>query len=260
MFEDHVTASCPQSLDFGLKHPGLYSRVVGDVAPYDMTASPSLSSISTSSDDAPQLSFEYIWDDEGNFVRLSKRGTATEYNEQSNTQPEANESAQIQTSEALSGDVLGNERTAETAQSVSSVLSVSYNAPSVAENVSSAAPASRPFQRAVSGPVVTPGSHRASLLSANERPLGRARRVPIEEKRKEEVEMARKHREEEEREREARRLRMRDKEKENWAGGVDAYVKGQCHYLYPIRDASISCLSRPPCARPTSVVAHSYPI
>ena len=190
-------------------------------------ASPSLSSASISSDDAPQLSFEYIWDDEGNFVRLSKRGTTTEPNE-----PTAHDTGtQLQTHDAHLSDVLGNERTAENAQSISSVLSLSYNAPSVVENPPSAAPASRPFQRAVSGPVVTPGNHRATLLSASERPLGRARRVPIEEKRKEEMELARKRREEEDREREARRQRLREKEKENWAGGTDLHVKGECNQL-----------------------------
>lgn len=193
------------------------------------TASSSVSSLSTSSDDAPQLSFEYIWDDEGNFVRLSKRGTTSEENEPSNARP--SKDAPLQTNETLSNDVLGNERTVEKAQSIASVLSHSYNPPSGGEDRANIVPTPRAFQRAVSGPVVTPSHQRAGLLSASERPLGRARRVPIEEKRKEEADLARKHREEEEREREARRLRMREKEKENWAVGVDGYVKGECNAL-----------------------------
>ena len=156
----------------------------------------------------------------------------------------------------------------EDAQSISSVLSLSYNAPSVMENLPSAAPASRPFQHAVMGPVVTPGSHRASLLSASERPLGRARRVPIEEKRKEEVELARKHREEEDHECEACRQCLREKEKENWAGGTDLHVKGECNQLYFFRDTSIhaadTCffcvLFRSPRVRLTSPIARSHSI
>ena len=205
-------------------HPEL-PTLTADI-PAMPTPSPSLSSISTSSDDAPQLSFEYIWDDDGNFVRLSKRGIVAEDKEQNNTQP-IDAEVPSQTSDALLNDVLGNDRTAENAQSISSVLSFSHNVPSTRETLSSTPPLSRTFQRAVSGPVVTLGTQRSSLLPAGERPLVRARRVPIEEKRKEEAEFARKTREEEEREREVRKLRMREKEKENWAGGVDVYVKGE---------------------------------
>ncbi|KAF8583164.1 hypothetical protein K439DRAFT_1412429 [Ramaria rubella] len=189
------------------------------------SASPSLSSISTSSDDAPQLSFEYIWDDEGNYVRLSKRPSTVE----------GMQHVELQTDEATGppqgnahtdlNSLLGNERTAENAQSIASVLSLSHSASSVPQSMPSTTPAARPFQRAVSGPIVTPGGQRTNLLTASERPIVRARRVPIEEKRKEEAEFARRDREEEEREREARRLRMREKEKENWAGGIDIYAK-----------------------------------
>lgn len=209
------------------------------------TQSPSMSSISTSSDDAPQLSFEYIWDDDGNFVRLSKRGTAAEDNEQHGTLS-IDVEAPPQTNDVFLNDVLGNDRTAENAQSIASVLSLSQNASSAQETLSSTTPSSRPFQRAASGPVVALGSQRASLLTAGERPLVRARRVPIEEKRKEEAERARKSREEEEREREARKLRIREKEKENWAGTADVYVKGKCNNFVTKYNAPFTVFTRVP--------------
>ena len=183
---------------------------------------PSISSISTSSDEAPQLSYDYIWHDDGNFDRLSKRS------------PEAQEKEQIETStlvEKVTGvpqnkpdshanDLPCNENTSDNAQATASVLSHSVS--SLSQQVPSST-SSRPFNRAVSGPVVTPGGYRASLLVAGERerPLVRARRVPIEEKRRQDAEMERRDREETEREREGKKLRLREKEKENWATRMD---------------------------------------
>jgi hypothetical protein len=232
--------------------------------PAMLTTSPSMSSISTSSDDAPQLSFEYIWDDDGNFVRISKTGPSAENIAQHSTQPDAS-ATPLPTNDTLLNDVLGNEHTAENAQSIASVLSLSQNATSVRENLSSPDSASRQFQRTVSGPVVSSTSQRASLLTPGARPLVRARRVPIEEKRKEEAEMDRKNREEEEREREARRLRMREKEKENWFGGIDVHAKGECSTSLPVEDASIhTCLartlSRSSCQGFALVLAHPHSI
>jgi hypothetical protein len=208
------------------------------------SASPSLSSISTSSDDAPQLSFEYIWDDEGNFVRLSKRPLEEEERAQIDASinvEDATGTPKNNTDTHLS-DVLGNERTYDNPQSIASVLSHSVS--SVPQQTSNMA-SSRPFNRAVSGPAVTPGGHRPSLLVAGDRPLVRARRVPIEEKRKQDAELERRDREEEEREREGKKLRLREKEKENWATGADAYVRGESLAFFSSNTRVSSILTRP---------------
>ena len=169
-------------------------------------ASASPSSISTSSDDAPQLSFDCIWDDEGNYVRLPKR--SQEEQEQTGNDTVADNATGTPQNNAVSrpNDMLCNEQTAGSAPSIASVLSHSVSSlPQQIPNPTS----SRPFNRAISGPAVTPGGYRASLLVAGERPLVRARRVPVEEKRKQDAEMERHEREEAEREREAKKVRMK---------------------------------------------------
>lgn len=191
-----------------------------------LSPSPSFSNTSSSSDDAPQLSFEYRWDDEGNYVRLSKKPSAG-----SNPVDDVLESLDDinggppDGGHSLLNEILGNERTAENPQSIAVVLSRSHSVTTAHEQLSSAASLpSRPFKRVVSGPDVSTRGHKSSLLSSAtiERPLGRARRVPIDAKRREDFEFARR----EEEEREHALLRIREHEKENWANVLN-YSKGE---------------------------------
>ncbi|KIJ29226.1 hypothetical protein M422DRAFT_269409 [Sphaerobolus stellatus SS14] len=170
------------------------------------SVSPSLSSISTSSDDAPQLSFEYHWDDEGNYHRVSKRSPEEKTVEQDILAAIEEPEAQPNTNHVLLNDLLGNDRTAENPQSIASVLSRSRSASASQDFLSVAPPSARPFGRTSSTPAV-PLSGRSSLLTATDRPMSRARRVQIpstsDAKRKEEAEV----------------FRRIEHDKENWAGG-----------------------------------------
>ncbi|GJJ11741.1 hypothetical protein Clacol_005979 [Clathrus columnatus] len=181
--------------------------------------SPSPSSTSINSDDAFQLSFEYIFDDQGNAVRISK-----------NANPEEKQQTHFFTSEdegaeppgSRLNDLLGNERTPENPQSIASVLSRSYGSLGIQSNmISDGPPNNRSFQRAVSSSAVSLGPSRPSLLDVD-RPLGRARRVPIDGKRKDDTDFSKKERDEEEIAKEAGLRRMREKDKENWMAAFES--------------------------------------
>jgi hypothetical protein len=168
----------------------------------------------------PQLSFEYRWDDEGNYVRISKKQPASEYSSDHRVLE------LIQGLDGLSNnptlnEILGNERTADNQQSIAAVLSRSQSAaPTTHQRVSSAAlPSSRPFNRVASVPAASSSGHRSGI--AIDRPIGRARRVPIDPKRKEDNHTGSKEAEQWEWE----SLRMREHEKENWAS-EGPYAKG----------------------------------
>lgn len=184
--------------------------------------SPSLSSISTNSDDAFQLSFEYIFDDQGNAVRISKNPNSEEKQQKLffATQEEG-----FAPSTRLN-ELLGNEHTSENPQSIASVLSRSYGSLGTQSSNVVSDGAHRSFQRAVSGSAVPMASSRPSLLE-NDRPSGRARRIPIDGKRKEDVDLLKRERDDEDREKEARLRRIREKDKENWMLGSEAVANGR---------------------------------
>jgi len=204
-------------------------RLPSNELPLRSGTSPSVSSISSSSDDAPQLSFEYIWDEAGNPIRISKRPQLVDDSDtDQNVLGAIEDSSTGQNHSQLNNEVLANERTSENPQSIASILSRSHSV-SASHDFLSAPPPSRPFTRVASNPVVPP-SGRSSLLTASDRPLGRARRVPIETKRKEEVENIRRDREDDDRDREARWQRIRDQEKENWVASEN-FLKGSYHVV-----------------------------
>lgn len=193
--------------------------------------SPSHSSISNSSDDAPQLSFEYIFDDEGNAMRISKHAGSEEREKQSlfftSQQHEEVVSAGTRPIE-----LLGSERTAENQPSITSVLSRSYGSLGTQSNSNSDGHGiHRTFQRAVSSSAAPMALSRPTLPD-NDRLLGRARRVPIDGKRKDDLDFFKREREEEEREKEARLRRLREKDKENWMLGPETVANGKRFLLH----------------------------
>ncbi|KAF8502400.1 hypothetical protein JB92DRAFT_847191 [Gautieria morchelliformis] len=187
--------------------------------PAILTTSSSMSSISTSSDDGPQLSFEYIAQD--------------------NTQPDALE-ATLPTNDTLLNDVLGNKPTAEHAQSITSVLSLSHHAICPGEYL-------QPSPCIQTVPTYLFGT-RGQLSQSTCWPRCEASCARETHQLRKSAKRTLRWLERTGKKRNASvKLRLRDKEKENWVGGIDAHVKGECNTSFLVEDTSIyTCLTPAP--------------
>ncbi|KAF8517213.1 hypothetical protein JB92DRAFT_3095443 [Gautieria morchelliformis] len=165
--------------------------------PAILTTSSSMSSISTTSDDDPQLSFEYIAQD--------------------NTQPDALE-ATLPTNDTLLNDVLGNKPTAEHAQSITSVLSLSHHVICPGEYL-------QPSPCIQTVPMYLFGTH-GQLGQSTCWPRCEASCAREMHQLRKSAKRTLRWLERTGKKRNASvKLRLRDKEKENWVGGIDAHVK-----------------------------------